>query len=131
MCNSDIKKALQCYNTLNNNVEYASVRNDIDPGMRILGLAIFFELDSFENISSLVRTCKRKSDFKSQCKIYYPIVDFFVEATKTFEKKMLLNLFEDILQKISSIGPHDPESVFFLKNTLIGAWLRKKHDKLV
>jgi len=131
LCNGEIRKALQCYNTLNNNIEYSSVRNDIDPGMNILGLAIFLELNSFENTESLLRACKRKSDFRSQCKIYLDLLEFFLETTKTIEKKQLLGLFEAILQKIQYIDKHDSGSVFFLKNTMIGAWLRKKRDELV
>ena len=130
LCNGEIRKALHCYNTLNNNIEYYTVRNDIDPGMSILGLAIFHELDSLENMTSLVRACKRKNDINPQCKIYYHLLDFFLETIKTDEKQKILSLFEDILQKISSIDNHDSESVFFLKNTLIGAWLRKKRDEL-
>ena len=131
LCNDEIKKAMQCYNTLNNNIEYSSVRNDIDPGMNILGLAIFYELDSFENTISVVRSCKRKCDFKSQSKIYPHLLDFFLETTKTTEKKNIVLLLDDILKKIDSIDNLDSESVFFLENTLIAPWLRKKHDELV
>ncbi|NVO01628.1 MAG: hypothetical protein HXX09_02920 [Bacteroidetes bacterium] len=131
LCNGETRKALQCYNLLNNNHEYQNIRNDIDPGMNVLGLAIFFELDSHENIESLVRSCKRKIDFKLQSKIYHHLISFFSEAIKTNEKPKLKLLFEDILQKINSIETSDSESVFFLENTLIGAWLRKKFKFLV
>ena len=130
LCHGEIMKALQCYNAINNTLEYSNVRNDIDPGMSILGLAIFFELDSSENTISLVRSCKRKSDYKSKCKIYHQIIDFFAETIKTNEKKKILLLIEDMQEKIDNIDEQDSESIFFLKNTLIAAWLRKKHVEL-
>ncbi len=130
LCIGEVRKALQCYNTINNSIEYHTVRNDIDPGMNLLGLAIFFELDSFENTASLVRASKRKNDFKLQCKIYPQLLDFFMETLRASDDHKMVILFENILQKLNSIDTQDSESVFFLQNTLIGAWLRKKHDEL-
>ncbi len=129
LCIGKIKKALHCYNSIKNNKEFDDIRTDIDPGLNVLGLAIFYEINSLDNIECLIRSYKRKSDFMFQNKIYIAIINFFSDICKETEDKKIKLLFEEIIIKVNNIDKKDSKSIFFLENTLISAWLRKKIDE--
>ncbi len=64
-----------------------------------------------------------------QNKIYIAIINFFSDICKETEDKKIKLLFEEIIIKVNNIDKKDSKSIFFLENTLISAWLRKKIDE--
>ncbi|PKP24287.1 MAG: hypothetical protein CVU03_12990 [Bacteroidetes bacterium HGW-Bacteroidetes-2] len=126
ICCKEPSKALKAFNTIKNNSEFTNIRIDIDPGTNILGMAIFYEMNLFDNLESLLRSVDRNSSKKEECKIYKELIIFFKLLISNPNETKLKLIFKNIYSKMEDINQRHPDSLFFLENTLIKVWIEHK-----
>ena len=127
LCCRCYKDALKTFNSVMNNKKYSEIREDINPGMNILGLAIFYELGHSNNFESFIRHCKRSKNFGSEIVIYKKIIEFFSELSLAKDKLKAKDLFKNIFDLIIDFENLDAGSRFFIENTRISYWIKEKY----
>lgn len=125
LCKGEAKSALKYYNQLLDK-KFVNVRKDIDAGMDILSLAIYYDLNYFDLMNNNLRYFTKKyNENKSDYPLAYKIL---LEGFSTLNqiKKENEATLKNILKNIQKCKKNERKSSFFLENTFIEYWLMAK-----
>lgn len=124
LCLNKTKEALSTLNKIKNNTHFDDVRTDINPGLRVLELAIFYNLSDFDKIESVYRSVQRDPLLKNENNAFHLVVQAFVLLLKNPTKETFTKVFSSTLIELEEIKKKDLSSHFFLENTLIEYWIK-------
>ncbi|MBK7383778.1 MAG: hypothetical protein IPI81_10665 [Flavobacteriales bacterium] len=124
LCLGEAKQALNFYNRIYNDPGVNSVRVDIDPGVNVLGCAIFHELGSTSNLTSLIRHCMRARHYNKQTKAYKKLILLFKKLIAPMDEPKTRSLIIGVTAELQRIRvERDRTSLFFLENFRVMHWL--------
>lgn len=130
LCTSEPNQSIAIYLKIKSNNYFTKIRLDINPGLDLLALAAFYDLNYMSNLNSLLRSLRRNlSKPHYTAKVIADFYYFFKTIIKETESKNKLNHFLKLRNTIISKYAPYSESYYFLKNTLILNWVNLKIKK--